>query len=140
MTRHATIQTRLEQGARPSPSGPARCNPYRLAGATLVEVLVSLSLASIVFVIALMVWLQISGPRATYRDIEHRMEARKLIAQAITDHDPHDRIVTIGATKYVRRVRLVHHATQLYEITVAVYLEGKKPLFQRGKIARIHAP
>jgi type II secretory pathway pseudopilin PulG len=111
----------------------------KLIASTLVEVLVSLSLVSIIFIIVSIIWLQISGPQASFRDTEHRLQSRRLIEDAISNNDPRNKIITIGTTKYVRQVTLIHKQTQLFEISVAVYITDKKPIMQRSKIARIHA-
>jgi hypothetical protein len=88
-----------------------------------------------------MIWLQLNGSRAPHRQIDQRIQARKLIDDAIATGDLQDRVFTFGATKYVRRVVTLGSGTDLREITVAVYdQQDDTPQFTRGKIALIHAP
>jgi hypothetical protein len=104
-----------------------------------VEVLVSLSLASIVFVIGGMVWLQINGSNAPHREIEQRMVARQLIADAIQTGGKQDQVFTVGGTKYLRKINLLNPQTHLGEITITVFGTDGTPLFSRGFITKIHA-
>ena len=121
--------------SKPNPSPSIQ----KLKASSILEVLVSLSLASIVFVIGGMVWLQINGSNAPHREIEQRIVARELIADAINEGKKQDQIFTIGATKYLRKVIVLNAETQLCEITVTVLDTEGQPQFSRGIIAQINA-
>jgi hypothetical protein len=110
-----------------------------LKASSLVEVLVSLSLVSIVFVIAAMIWLQISGLQSPYHQTDQRMAARKLIDQAIATHALHDQTFTIQGIQYFRAIHPLHPENRLYEITVTAYQQDQAPFFKRSKIVRYDA-
>jgi hypothetical protein len=112
--------------------------PARLKAASLVEVLVSLSLASITFVIAAIVWLQISGLNAPYRQTDQRMIARNLIDQAIAQQITQDQDYLIQGVHYLRTIEPLNPETNLYQITITAYIEGKDPFYHRAKIVRYH--
>lgn len=112
---------------------------WRMTGSSLVEVLVALSLSSIIFVIGMMVWLQINGYDAPYRQLEYRMRARTMIAQAIQAQDLGDAVWKAGGVQYVRKIRPIHAASGLYEVQVQVFGKDATPLFTRGKIVHYEA-
>lgn len=114
--------------------------PAHLTASSLIEVLVSLTLASIVFVIAAMVMLQVSGINSPYHQVHQRMTARKLIDQATAHQETQDRAFTIDGIQYFRAIHPLNPETGLYEVTVTACQQGEEPFFKRSKIVHYHAP
>mgnify|MGYP006933546213 CR=1 FL=1 len=111
-----------------------------LPASSLVEVLVALSLSSIIFVIGAMVWLQLNGMAAPFRQIDQRMTARQLIDAATLTKTTQDEIIKIGGINFERKINPINSETGLYEIIVIVYNQENQPFFQRGKIVKYDAP
>jgi hypothetical protein len=112
---------------------------WRMPGSSLVEVLVALSLSSIVFVIGMVVWLQLNGHNAPYRHLDYRMRARTMIAQAIQSQDLGDAVWNAGGVQYVRKIRPLHAASGLYEVQVQVFGQDPSPILTRSKIVHYEA-
>lgn len=110
-----------------------------LPAASLVEVLVSLTLASIVFVIAAAVWLQIAGPLSAPRQLSLRLNSRKLLQQAIDQQSLENTTFVLDGATFVRKVHAINPSNQLYRIDITVEsADGGAPKFRRSKIVRYH--
>jgi hypothetical protein len=121
----------------PSVTAPAQHG--QLQASSLVEVLVALSLSSIMFVIAMTIWLQINGYQAPYRQIDYRMRARLLIEDATQRQSLQDAVFTLEGIQFQREVRQINAESNLYEIRVKAYGPENELLFQRGKVVRYGA-
>ena len=118
-----------------------RRNRNSLPAASLVEVLVSLTLASIAFVIAAVVWLQIAGPLSAPRQLSLRLHSRNLIQQAIDEQSLENSTIVLDGATFVRKVHAVNPSQKLYRIDITVENgDGKLPKFRRSKIVRYDEP
>lgn len=106
-------------------------------GSTLLEVLVSMSLASIVFVIGSAVWLQLNGMQAPFRQLDQRLVARELIDRVGEGTEELEIVMRRQGMKFVRNVAALNPERGLYEVTVVCYSADDKPIMKRGKIVRI---
>lgn len=112
---------------------------YRLQAATLVEVLVAMALASIVFGIGAATWLQLNGRHAPWRSLDQRLLAREMLWEAGQPGAPVENTLLQGPGAYlVRECTLLNAATDLYQVDVKCYSHSDQLLFQRSKIIRIH--
>ncbi len=111
----------------------------KLQASSLVEVLVALSLASIVFTIGTTIWLQLNGRNASYRQIEMRMRARKLIDAAIETQEVSNQVFNYNGIGYERLIQPVNSKTGVFKITVKAFSKKNEPFFQRAKIVRYEA-
>lgn len=111
----------------------------RLNATTLIEVLVSFSLASILFVIGAMVWLQLAGKSAPYRLAEQRMDCRSILRETERTMALTDRIISLHNTQYHRQVRPLDASRGIFEVGISVYSAEGDLLFRRKKIMHHHA-
>lgn len=112
----------------------------RFQGATLVETLVSLSLISITFVVGTLIWLQLNGYGAPDRTARYRMIAGSLIDHSERKGEFGEKLIEFEGVKFFRKVRVLNSESSLYQLRVECMTAAGKPLFERSKIIRHHAP
>ena len=109
---------------------------YRLPGATLVEVLVAMSLISVVFVIGSQVVVQLNGPDAPQQEHTYRLQARELLQQMETGREVPE-MTTSGAVSF-HCERIPHDARRdLYHLRVRCLASSGKALFVHQKIVHL---
>lgn len=111
----------------------------RLRASSLVEVLVALSLASIIFVIGTTIWLQINGRSAPFRQIEQRMTARKLIEEAVENKLTKNEIITEKGIGYERLIQAINPKLAVYKVTIRAFTVKNEPFYMRSKIVCYNA-
>jgi len=111
--------------------------PYRLKGSTLVEVLVAMSLVSILFVIGSQTVLQVNGIRAPYREQGHRLKARTIIQELEAGHVVPD-VVHFESVYFVTESYPAPQSDRLLQVDVKCFDQGDQLLFTRHKIIRRH--
>ena len=105
-----------------------------LRGQTLIEVLVSLSILSLVFVLGLMLFQQISGIHAPAERQQTRMMLASFLQEPFYESD-HLTEREIRGRTLVRRIQLMDRKRALFKVEVSAYWRGKL-LEKRWKVRR----
>lgn len=111
--------------------------PYRLRGSTLIEVLVAMTLVSIIFVIGSQTVLQVNGIQAPYREQGHRLRARTIIQEVEVGHEVPD-VIHFESVYFVTEVKPSEHNSRLLQVDVDCFDHQDQLLFSRHKIIRRH--
>ena len=109
---------------------------YRLRGATLVEVLVAMSLVSVVFVIGSQTLLQVNGHQSPHREQQYRLEARRLI-QELEQGNLSEEVIHFGAVDFLVERKPVYPRRNLFEGKIKCLDQNGQLLFSRQKIIRL---
>lgn len=109
---------------------------YRLRGTTLIEVLVAMSLISIIFVIGSHTVLQVNGVRAPYREQEYRLEARSIL-QKLEAGQKSPGVIHFESVTFLLERLPVHPQHGLFQVRIQCFDAQETLLFSRNKI--IHA-
>lgn len=109
-------------------------NPLKLKGATLVEVMVALSLISIIFVIGSLIWTNLSGPSAPGKVWDSRRIAREMLHEFETNLDAGEETKKVEGRIYKREIRPLNRENSLYEVTVVMFGGEGERVFERTKI------
>lgn len=112
--------------------------PYlRLKAASLVEVLVAMSLVSVMFVIGTMIWLQLNGPRAPFRELEFRLKAREILI-GMEDFAGENGVIQDPTVYFVRETEPLNADQNLFQITVSCFQNNGELIFRRARIIQRH--
>ena len=111
----------------------------RLQGSSLVEVMISLSIASIIFVIGTALWLSLNGTNAPKRLLEYRLNAGNLLLETELEGDVSEQTYQIGGAKYFKSTRELNRSHGIYEVVIVVQSAEGKEVFKRGRIIQIEA-
>jgi hypothetical protein len=110
----------------------------KLKASSLTEVLIALAIASVIFVIGTMVFLNLAGPGNLARKAEYRWVTRSLLNEAIATRNPQEiRLEVLGA-KFTRTCKPINPAAGLYEAKVICLSAKDEVLMERTKV--IHIP
>lgn len=105
-----------------------------LKGATLMEVLVSLGLLSLMYVIFAMVWVQVNGNQSASMLWRHQMESRGLLDSLAGAPDAGNAVYERVGARYVQSVRRLGAGSALVEVVIAVYDQEGVLLLRRGRV------
>jgi hypothetical protein len=112
---------------------------HSLPAATLLETLVSFALVSIIFVIGAIIWLQLAGNAAPYRQADQRLDCRNILRETETKADLTDKVFTLHNTQYHRKITPINPDRGLFEVSIAAYTPDGIFLMRRHKTIHIHA-
>ncbi|MEM7035866.1 MAG: hypothetical protein AAF570_02730 [Bacteroidota bacterium] len=108
-----------------------------MKASTLFEILISMSLVSVVFVFGLAIFMQLNGTQAPYRRADQRLKVREMIREMEKSGEVGDKIIREKGTEYRFQTRVLNPGQELYEVIVSVYAHGEELLFRRGKIIKV---
>lgn len=112
----------------------------RLPASSLTEVLVALAIASIIFVIGTMVFLNLSGPSNASLKAERRWIARNLMNEAVATASLQDQTVEQAGARFLRTVKPVNAANGLYELRVLCIAPDETVVLDRVKLIHLERP
>ena len=110
-----------------------RHTAYVLSGSTLVELLVALSLASIVFGFGTLIFLQVNGLEAPHRQVQQRLIARLHLQQVEYGGEP-PLGLSLAGIRFEQELIPHPGGERLFWATVRCYSSSGRLLFTRQKI------
>ena len=106
---------------------------YQLSGGTLLEVLTSLSVLSIIFVMGLMIFQNMTGMYSPPQRLKTRALVKTWLYESIDDEIEEER--ETQGRRLIRRITLIGATAGLYEIEVQAFT-GEILLEKRKRVIR----
>lgn len=109
---------------------------HSLKGSSLIEVIVALSLVSIIFVIGSGVWAKIDSYQSPDRLLRYRLRAKQLIDQCKVERDLGE--LNLEQDGIVYRREVLSRGQDVFEVRLRCYTPAEQLLFERSKILHWH--